>query len=743
MSHYPLFHQSIDQRLKKLNFIVAELEKIKSIAGRLEFLSQLPEVVDFLATHPFLKNKIPQLNISDQYILKSLLALEQGPIIFQNIEQHTDPDIALKELLEKLAPVEKFYEMTGGIIGYHTLMMQLLLEKKLTDYASNLELGEKYHQPPGYDIENDNAQVRKAVRRALEELNTLAEIYPAGGAGDRLNLIDAKTGEALPAAELIYDGRTLLEGLIRDLQAREYLYFKLFGKEILTPIAIMTSDEKNNYQHIISICERNKWFGRPSKSYQFFKQPLVPVLTELGIWAVREPLQLLFKPGGHGVLWKLALDAGIIDRLLQQGVTKALVRQINNPISGSDYGLLAFCGYGILNGHSFGFASCPRLLNTAEGMNVLVEKKIGKLYEYCISNIEYPDFIKKHIKDVSEKPGSPFSAFPANTNILFVNLNTIREAIQRCPLPGVMINMKSKVSFLLPDGNREEVLAGRLETLMQNIADVITDKRKTQNEDFQPEELHTYLTYNTRRKTISVTKKLSIEGGSIVETPEGSYYDQLANHHELFTKHCQMSLPKMPSEQVYHKKGPSFITSFHPALGPLYSIISQKIHGGSLSDGAELVLEIAELKINHLELTGSLLIYAEQCFGHKDSQGIIRYSDQVGRCILKNVKVINRGIDRQNTDHYWTRNIVRHEAFKVTLKGHSEFIAENVTLSGNANLVVEDGYRMIARESDGRIEFDVEPLVQPQWHLGYAFDESDRIILTYKAEKLNSKRNSS
>ena len=46
----------------------------------------------------------------------------------------------------------------------------------------------------------------------------MGEIYPLGGAGDRLGLVDEVTGESLPVAMLPYCGRTLLEGLIRDLQ---------------------------------------------------------------------------------------------------------------------------------------------------------------------------------------------------------------------------------------------------------------------------------------------------------------------------------------------------------------------------------------------------------------------------------------------------------------------------------------------------------------------------------------------
>lgn len=54
----------------------------------------------------------------------------------------------------------------------------------------------------------------------------------AAGAGDRLGLTCEVTGEPLPAAMLPYCGRTMMEGLMRDLQAREYLYFRLTGRQV-------------------------------------------------------------------------------------------------------------------------------------------------------------------------------------------------------------------------------------------------------------------------------------------------------------------------------------------------------------------------------------------------------------------------------------------------------------------------------------------------------------------------------
>jgi UTP---glucose-1-phosphate uridylyltransferase len=723
---------SIKKSLKKLKPFVENLKQKRTIHERLSILNTLPNVKNYLKNAPHLKKFILSCNHLDQFILTSLMAIGQGPLIFQGLKKFS----LLKKLLPQLSAVEKFYD--GGIIGYHILMLQLILEKESGGIHENVSKEQnKYLKPPGYDLSKNTLFVRKAVKEYLKNMHMIAEIYPVGGAGDRLNLHDEKTGEALPSAELLFEGRTLIEGLIRDLQAREYLYYKLFKKQIVVPIAMMTSDEKNNHKHIISICEGLKWFGRARESFDFFKQPLVPVLTENGNWALSEPMKICFKPGGHGVLWKLALDSGVIDRLMEKGFTKTLVRQINNPIAGTDNGLLAFCGSGILNKQLFGFASCPRLLNTAEGMNVLVEKKENGCFEYGISNIEYPDFIKKHIKDVAEHPGSPFSAFPANTNILFADLQAIKEAVRKCPVPGILINMKNKHLCLSSKGKKEDVMTGRLESLMQNIADVITNRFSQPKKHLKPDSLHTYLTYNKRRKTISVTKKLHVEGQPIVETPEGCYYDRLLNHHELFSKHCKMKLPKMPSESDYLKKGPNFIIEYHPALGPLYSIIAQKIQGGRLEKGAEMRLEIAEIEMNHVDVHGSLLIQAENILGNKDRKGIIQYSEKTGRCLLNNVKIVNKGIDQRQTLSYWKGEILRLEALKIKLQGHSEFVAEGVTFEGNFAIEVPDGCRMTAHQQKGRIEFKIERLISPKsWK--YSFGEDDEILIEKRRQ---SRRN--
>ena len=403
--------------------------------------------------------------------------------------------------------------------------------------------------------------------------------------------------------------------------------------------------------------------------------------------------RLNLHPGGHGAIWKTAEEEGVFRWFLDQGKTKLLIRQINNPIAGVDHGLLSLIGVGKRGGKTFGFASCKRVVHAAEGVLVEVEEESG---EKAISNIEYTHFSQYGIEDKPSDDG--YSPYPTNTNILYVDLPKLMAMIQQKPLPALYINMKNKVPFISETGERSEIKGGRLESMMQNISDRLTTHRDGT--------LPTFVTYNERLKTISVTKKCAKKGESLLETPEGAFQDLMRNGYDLLKNHCQMKLSS------------STLFLYHPSLGPLYEIISQKIWGGEINEGGELQLEIAELFLDYLTLEGSLLIEAKNPCGHLEGR-TLRYSDRCGKCRLRNVTVRNRGIDREAENVYWKNQISRHETLKIVLLGSGEFEAEEATFVGDQTIVVPDGERWTVRGD----EITKELIDGPTWKWSYRWDE--------------------
>jgi hypothetical protein len=694
---------------------------------------------------------------------------------------------ALARLLEMLRAAERFYDVVGGVAGYQLTALELMQDSEVARLekaasaaaaATSSPMGSRggegeggqggacavvphaarppgaqprlqapedctFHVPAGHDLTTDAAFASRAAADGLAAMGTLAELYPLGGAGDRLGLADELTGEPLPAALLPYGGRSLLAALLRDLAAREYLHYRVFGTQVATPVAMMTSAAKGNHVRVLRLCEREGWFGRGRGGFRLFKQPLVPVVgVASGRWLLEGPGALALKPGGHGVIWKLARDAGVLDWLSARGASAALVRQISNPLAGTDTTLLALAGVGAASRRAFGFASCERAVGASEGVNVLLERRVPRKqthsnngdaggaavsssasvsssssassdapvvfdYEYNVSNLEYTEFDRLGIEDVPRELGGATSAFPANTNVLYVSLDAIRAALgagRAGALPGMLVNLtKPSAAY----GEAAPVRGGRLECSMQNIADVMA--QRFEGPAPLPVErwgaLSTFVLYASRRRVTSSAKRRRAAGDKrLAQTPEGSFLDLLRNGRDIL-RAGGVEAPEVGTSDAYLAAGrPPFLFRHHPALGPLWAVAAQKLRGGALAPDSELELELAEADVEGLRLEGSMLIVAAQPLGPPRAQGaacdaVTRYcAARVGRARLRHVTVSNAGVDWAAAGNvYWAAKVSRREAVRVDIQGDGEFDAEGVHLRGSHAFTVPTGHVLTLR----------------------------------------------
>ncbi|OGN66492.1 MAG: hypothetical protein A2888_00325, partial [Chlamydiae bacterium RIFCSPLOWO2_01_FULL_28_7] len=618
--------------LEKLIYI---LKSKKSLIEKLEILNDFLDKKKFDAffnENKFLQEILNFQTIEEEYVAKVLFILNQLQNIFLNTHKI---EIKYKELCKYLIKIENFYSPLGGILGYHNKFLSLLKERVPSKF--------NFYPPKSFDIKIYDESL---LNIAVKNLDKLALICPMGGAGDRLNLICKTTQKPLPAAKLKFSGKTLVELLIDDIRSLEYLFYKKFNKELIIPIIIMTSDEKNNFEHIYSIFKENNFFERGKESFLFIKQLSVPLITPDGNWAITEPFKVATKPSGHGVIWKLMIDNDAFDFLKKLGKTKGLVRQINNPIANTDNTLLSFIGLGFKHDKKFGFLSCERDTKYKEGLNILKEKK-DKVFNYNFSNVEYTEFEKQHISNNLDNLN-----FPANTNTLFVDLSEIYKTTYLNPFPEFIINLKTDVYEYSKDKKATKIKAGRLESMMQNISDFIIDSKDQKITDEEQLQLKTYIALQNRDKTISTTKKSFHIGGDVYETPEKCFFDLLKNGYDLLKNYCNSKLIKLSSLDNYILNGPSFIFIYNPILGPLYSTISKKIVSCKFKGNFELNLNISEVLLENIFLNGSLIIDSKITHDKKFLKP---------KCILKDVKIDNKGIDRNKKNIYWKNKIYRHE----------------------------------------------------------------------------------
>ncbi|VVA18419.1 PREDICTED: UTP--glucose-1-phosphate uridylyltransferase [Prunus dulcis] len=637
----------------------------------------------------------------------------------------------LKKLLKNLGEIEQFYNCIGGIIGYQIAVLELLaqssVEMQTTNWSKSIQEHMEcqfleIHAPSGLDLSQNPEYASQAALWGIQGLPNLGEIYPLGGSADRLGLVDPDTGECLPAAMLPYCGRTLLEGLIRDLQAREFLYFKMYGKQCITPVAIMTSSAKNNHERITSLCEKLEWFRRGRSSFLLFEQPVVPAVSvENGQWVIMKPFAPVCKPGGHGVIWKLAHDKGIFKWFYDHGRKGATVRQVSNVVAATDLTLLALAGIGLHHGKKLGFASCKRNLGATEGINVLIEKKnLEGRWAYGLSCIEYTEFDKFGIADGPHSRNRLQAEFPANTNILYVDLPSaelVGSSNSGNSLPGMVLNVKKPITFVDHFGKPHSVSGGRLECTMQNIADSFVNTCPYRYYKGVEDKLDTFVVFNKRRRvTSSAKRKRRLADKSLHQTPDGSLLDILRNAHDLLSQ-CDIELPEIESNEKYLSSGPPFLILLHPALGPLWEVTRQKFYEGSISKGSELQVEVAEFLWRNVQLDGSLIIEADNIMGStkidQNGEPLLQYGHRCGRCKLRNVKVLNEGIDWTFGDNvYWKHDVQRIEACKVVLHGNAEFEATDVILQGNHIFEVPNSYKMKITQGDSGLVVRLDPIEQ-------------------------------
>lgn len=685
----------IQNKLEHFSTLKKQLEECPPLEKKLKILKSYNQTT---------RNGLDSLDLNLQVVVESLFAIGQGRKVFDGVDSYHSQEVIT--FLKSLLPVEDFYKEIGGIVGYHLKFLELLVGKEIHSTHSK-----EYEKPPLFDLTVKN---NSYVKSGIETLPEMAEIYPIAGAADRLDLKDSKTGEPLPAASLEFLGYTLLEGLIRDVIGREYLYYKLKNKQIITPFVLMTSIEKNNHARVHAILKSKNWFGRPESSYYFIHQPLVPILCHNGEWAIKGPLEIALKPGGHGVIWKLLHDQGALKWLKGNKQHKILIRQINNPVAGVDNGLLALAGIGAKENKVFGFSSCDRYVKSEEGMDVLIKEKTTDGFRYTITNVEYTEFDHQGVEDIPRDPESPFSQFPANSNILYADLNSLEKVIKEHPYPGLMINLKSEASLKTESGEVIKAPAARLETTMQNIADYLTVDSKAPLSEEEQKHLPAFVTYNLRRKTLAATKR-SMKNNILRDTPEGTLFQVLKNSKELLEL-SGFTVPEL-NEEDYLKNGPSFLFTYNPALGPVYQVITQKLQKGIIHEKAELQLEIADVFIKDLDLKGSLLIHADQIYR--------------GKCILENVKIDNKGIDPSLPSIFWKYQINRKESVKIKIEGNGEFYAKDIIFKGNYNLVVPSGKKMMAIQKGEAVEFILESIESSSWGWNYSFNDKDDIILYF------------
>ena len=240
-----------------------------------------PTVRAFVAAKGPVARALSNIDAEDAYLLRCVVACGQADAALRlDSDDPVHVANAVKPLCATMRNVERFYDMIGGVVGYQFAALELVHEafggppatvsealgqmdsdaassstaSSSTASSSTASPGSpssssfaptcEMHAPVGPDLRSDSRARSRGGRRPGLGAPSDGGGVPSPRRGGPPRLERPRDGREPSAALLNYNGRTLIEGLIRDLTAREWLYYKTHGSQVRTPVAVMTSAAK-------------------------------------------------------------------------------------------------------------------------------------------------------------------------------------------------------------------------------------------------------------------------------------------------------------------------------------------------------------------------------------------------------------------------------------------------------------------------------------------------------------------
>lgn len=256
-------------------------------------------------------------------------------------------------------------------------------------------------------------QEARATGISLLQEGKVAVLIVAGGQGVRLG--HDKPKGTFPISPIMQ--KTLFQLFAEQVKALSTRH----GSSL--PLLIMTSYE--NHNDTVTFFDGHGYFGLDKSEVFFFQQGILPTLTPQGRLLLKDPTHLLTNPDGHGGSLKALYTSGLLQELIERGITEIFYCQVDNP-------LVRIADPVFLGHHILAKSECStkvvRRTNIREKVGVYVNLK-GK-----DRILEYSDFGGHHME-----------ALDGNGEILFWAGNTAIHALNLA-----FVKSLNEGGFILP-----------------------------------------------------------------------------------------------------------------------------------------------------------------------------------------------------------------------------------------------------------------------------------------------------
>ncbi|HVN96723.1 MAG TPA: UTP--glucose-1-phosphate uridylyltransferase, partial [Syntrophorhabdaceae bacterium] len=253
----------------------------------------------------------------------------------------------------------------------------------------------------------------EAEQKAREEGDRLlksgkvAVLIVAGGQGSRLGF-DGPKG-VYPISPI--KKKSLFQLFAEQLKARSVRA----GSQI--PLLVMTSSE--NHRDTVEFFQAHNSFGLGQNTF-FFRQEMLPAISPQGHLVLENESGLFTNPNGHGGSLKSLYQSGLVNKLMEKGITHLFYCQVDNPLV--KIADPVFLGYHTLN-HSEASTKVVRRRNVSEKVGVYLHQADRDII------MEYSDLAAEDMSAIDDQGNVLYWA--GNTAIHIFSLAFIRRINER------------------------------------------------------------------------------------------------------------------------------------------------------------------------------------------------------------------------------------------------------------------------------------------------------------------------
>ena len=475
----------------------------------------------------------------------------------------------------------------GGLTAY-TRNARLLLAEAAA--GSNPFDGCTPAQPDLVDLSSFGSDYEAAEAVGLKCFAESAVVLVAGGLGERLGYHGIKLDIPVEVTETT----SYLAHYASVIKAAS----KRLGRAI--PLIIMTSRDTDEGTR--ASLAANKNFGLEAGQITILCQELVPALSDMkASLALEKKYELLLKPHGHGDIHTLLHTSGTAKKLADSGVRYLLfIQDTNGQVFNAAF---AAIGVSEQRGYDFNSIAVNRIPGEAVGgIARLVRNGASDL----TINVEYnllDPLLRATVSPEGDVPDeSGFSKFPGNINLLIVRLAPYLKVLESSGgVVAEFVNPKfsdaTRTSFKKP---------ARLETLMQDLPKNFTSGEKVGVTVFD----RTWCFSACKNNLTDAAQKVIQNGPpESASSAENDFYE--TGRAKL--RAAGMRVEDSPRQML---RGVPFTTGPRVILRPSFALtlaeVREKIHGGSISGDATLILE-GDVRLENVTIPEctSLVVHAK------------------------------------------------------------------------------------------------------------------------------------